>query len=253
MGYFWPTMYNNSTKVVNACVTCQDHAPVMWKPQFDMVSVLSSWPIYQWGINLVGLFLEALGRVKFLVIVVDYFTKWVEAAPLATISGNNILKFVWNNIVCRFRISSIIISDNGKQFEENPFREWFNELKILQQFTYVAHPQANGQTEVTNRTLLQGLKTRLGYHCTPFSLVHRPETVLSLEIKIPTYGIHSYDEHKNDEDLRLNLDLLEERRDLSALREARYKQQMEQYYNSKVHHRYLKVGDFVLRKNEASR
>ncbi|GJY88224.1 reverse transcriptase domain-containing protein [Tanacetum coccineum] len=62
------------------------------------------------------------------------------------------------------------------------------------------------------------------------------------------HNVSSYDEHKNDEDLRLNLDLLEERRDLAALREARYKQQMEQYYNSKVHQRYLKVGDFVLRK-----
>ncbi|GJV90792.1 reverse transcriptase domain-containing protein [Tanacetum coccineum] len=56
----------------------------------------------------------------------------------------------------------VIISDNGKQFAINPFREWCEELKIKQDYTSVAHPQANGQTEVTNRTILQGLKTRLG-------------------------------------------------------------------------------------------
>ncbi|GJY88246.1 reverse transcriptase domain-containing protein [Tanacetum coccineum] len=93
----------------------------------------------------------------------------------------------------------------------------------------------------------------LSNHCTPFSLVYESEAVLPPEIGLPTYRVYSYDEHQNTEDLRLNLDLLEERRDLAALREARYKQHMEQYYNSKVHHTYLKVGDFVLRKNEASR
>nr|GEZ16163.1 putative reverse transcriptase domain, ribonuclease H-like domain protein [Tanacetum cinerariifolium] len=152
-----------------------------------------------------------------------------------------------------------------------------DELNIKQQFISVAHPQANGQTEVTNRTLIEGLKTRLGKakgqwveelpkvlwayhtttktgnHYTPFSLVYGSEAVLPPEIGLLTYRVHSYDEHQNTKGLRLNLDLLEERRDLTALRKARYKQHMEQYYNSKVHHTYLKVGDFVLRKNEACR
>ncbi|GKD76978.1 reverse transcriptase domain-containing protein, partial [Tanacetum coccineum] len=70
-----------------------------------------------------SLFPEAPGRVKVLVVIIDYFTKWVEAVPLATITGKNILKFVWNNIVWRFGIPSVIISDNGKQFKENPFRD----------------------------------------------------------------------------------------------------------------------------------
>ncbi|GJY69498.1 reverse transcriptase domain-containing protein [Tanacetum coccineum] len=179
--------------------------------------------------------------------------------------------------MCRFGISGIIVSDNGKQFSENPFRDWCSELNIKQQFTSVAHPQANGQTGVTNRTLLQGLKTRLGKskgqwveelsnmlwayrtttkagnNCTPFSLVYGSEAVLPPELGIPTYRISSYDENKNNEELRLNLEFLEERRELAALREAKYKHQTEQYYNQKVRHRHLKVGNYVLRKNEASR
>ncbi|GJX86673.1 reverse transcriptase domain-containing protein [Tanacetum coccineum] len=179
-------------------------------------------------------FSESPRRVKFLVVAIDYFIKWVEATPLATITGKNILKFVWSNIVCRFGISGVIISDNGKQFAENPFRDWCNELKIKQKFTSVAHPQANGQTEVTNRILLQGLKTRLGKakgqwveefpnvlwahhttakmrnHCTPFSLVYGSEAVLPLKIGVPTYHIQSYKENKNNADLQLNLELLDE-------------------------------------------
>ncbi|XP_071728884.1 uncharacterized protein [Rutidosis leptorrhynchoides] len=57
------------------------------------------------------------GGVKFLVVAIDYFTKWVEAKPLKTISGKQIHNFVWENIVCRFGISNEIVSDNGTQFE----------------------------------------------------------------------------------------------------------------------------------------
>lgn len=99
--------------------------------------------------------------MKFLLVAVDYFTKWVEVEPLATITGKNVLKFVWRNIVCRFGVPHILVSDNGRQFAEDPFKAWCLEMKITQKFTSVAHPQANGQVEVTNRTLLHGIKTRL--------------------------------------------------------------------------------------------
>lgn len=72
---------------------------------------------------------------------------------MASITGNNILKFVYKDIVCRFGIPRTIISDNGKQFAENLFKSWCEGLRITQRFTSVYHPQANGQTEVTNRTL----------------------------------------------------------------------------------------------------
>ena len=94
---------------------------------------------------------------------------------------------------------------------------------------------------------------KVGNNYTPFSLVYGSEAVLPPEIGIPTYRISSYDESKNNEELRLNLEFLEERRELAALREAKYKHQTEQYYNQKVRHRHLKVGDHLLRKNEASR
>ncbi|GKC94134.1 reverse transcriptase domain-containing protein [Tanacetum coccineum] len=94
LGYCWPTMYSGATKLVGACRNCQEHAPVQRKPHCNMTSISSPWPFQQWGIDLVGPFPEALGRVKFLVVAVDYFTKWVEAKPLATITCKNILKFV---------------------------------------------------------------------------------------------------------------------------------------------------------------
>ncbi|GJX95396.1 reverse transcriptase domain-containing protein [Tanacetum coccineum] len=116
----------------------------------------------------------------------------------------------------------LIISDNKKQFTNNPFREWCEELEIKQKFTSVAHPQANGQTEVTNRTILQGLKTRLGK--AKGHLVYGSEAVLSQEIGLPTYRISTFQPAMNDSELRLNLDLLGERREMASLWNARTRQ-----------------------------
>ncbi|KAL0352497.1 UNVERIFIED_CONTAM: hypothetical protein Scaly_1638400 [Sesamum calycinum] len=85
-----------------------------------------------------------------------------EKLKLAKISEKEVIKFLWRNIVCRFGIPRAIISDNGTQFSGNKLKEWCKGLAIKQFFTSVSNPQANGQTEVTNRTILQHLKTRLG-------------------------------------------------------------------------------------------
>lgn len=161
-GYFWPSIYRDADRLVRSCKQCQLHAPLKHLPQTELHPIHSPCPFYQWGIDIVGPFPEAPGRFRFLVVAVDYFTKWVEAAPLTTITGRNILKFVWQNIVCRFGLPRIIISDNGKQFADNPFKSWCAELHITQKFTSVYHPQANGQTEVTNRTLLSGPQNATG-------------------------------------------------------------------------------------------
>ena len=72
------------------------------------------WPFAQWGLDNMGPFPTALRQLKFLVISIDYFTKWVEAKPLATITERSIRTFVWRNIICRYGIPRVLVSDNGK-------------------------------------------------------------------------------------------------------------------------------------------
>ncbi|GJY67005.1 reverse transcriptase domain-containing protein [Tanacetum coccineum] len=92
----------------------------------------------------------------------DYLTKWIDAKHVATITGAQIKKFVWDNIVCRFGLLGEIISDNGKQFRDNPFKDWCKKLCIRQFFASVKHPQANGLVERANKSLGEGIKARLG-------------------------------------------------------------------------------------------
>ncbi|GJR09257.1 reverse transcriptase domain-containing protein [Tanacetum coccineum] len=130
-------------------------------PQQKLTPITSPWPFYKWGIDIARPFPEGPGKVKFLIVAIDYFTKWIEANPVATITGNQVKKFVWDNIVYRFGLPREIISDNGKQFRDNPFKDWCEKLCIRQCFASVKHPQANGLVERANHSLGEGIKARL--------------------------------------------------------------------------------------------
>ena len=87
--------------------------------------------------------------------------QWVEAEPLATITEQKIRNFVWRSIICKFGIPRALVSDNGKQFDNPKFRDFCAELWIKNYYSSPAHPQSNGQAEVTIRTLKATLKTKL--------------------------------------------------------------------------------------------
>ncbi|GJR53776.1 reverse transcriptase domain-containing protein [Tanacetum coccineum] len=160
-GYYWPTMHRDARALIRACQDCQVHKPIPRNPQQKLTPITSPWPFYKWGIDIAGPFPEGPGKVKFLIVAMDYFTKWIEAKPVATITGNQIKKFVWDNIVCRFGLPGEIISDNGKQFRDDPFKDWCEKLCINQHFASVKHPQTNGLVERANRSLGEGIKARL--------------------------------------------------------------------------------------------
>ena len=86
----------------------------------------------------------------FRVVGIDYFTKWVEVEALATITEKNMRNFVWRNIIYRYGILRVLVSDNGKQFNNNSFKDFCLQLGIKNHYSSPAHPQANGQVEVTN-------------------------------------------------------------------------------------------------------
>ena len=98
--------------------------------------------------------------MKFLVVGIDYFTKWVEAEPLANITQQNMKNFMWKNIVSRFGVPKVLVSDNERQFDNPLFRDFCLHFGIQNHYSSPAHPQA-GQAEVANRSLLKIIKTRL--------------------------------------------------------------------------------------------
>ncbi|GJW38089.1 reverse transcriptase domain-containing protein [Tanacetum coccineum] len=144
-----------------SCSTHAVHKPVPRNPQQNLTPITSPWPFYKCGIDIVEPFPEGPEKVKLLIVAIDYFTKWIEAKLVATITGNQIKKFVWDNIFCRFRLPGEIISDNGKQFRDDSFKDWCEKLCIRQHFASVKHPQTNGLVERENRSLGERIKARL--------------------------------------------------------------------------------------------
>ena len=209
-----------------------------------MTTITSPWPFAQWGIDIVGPLPLGKSQVKFLLVAIDYFTKWVEAEALATITEARIQNFVWKNIICKFGIPLTIISDNGRQFDSQGCSDFCSGLGIKNQYSSPGHPQANGQTEVTNRTLLRIIKTRLdeakgawpdelpnvlwAYRTTartptgetPFRLTYGTEAMIPVEVGVANTRRITFNEEGNDDKLRLNLDCLDEVRDKASSRMA---------------------------------
>ena len=94
--YFWPTMQKDAIELIQRCDKCQS-------------SISSPWPFLTWGIDIVGPLPQGKQQVKFLLVVIDYFTKWVEEKSLVVITENKIQYFIWKYIVCRFGIPRVII------------------------------------------------------------------------------------------------------------------------------------------------
>ena len=93
-GYFWPTMQVDGVELVKKCDKCQLFGNVQRLPAEKLTTITSPWPFSQWGINIVGPLPLGKGQVKFLLVAIDYFTKWVETEALATIAKAKIRSFV---------------------------------------------------------------------------------------------------------------------------------------------------------------
>ena len=95
-----------------------------------MTPISSPWPFAQWGIDIIGPFLLGKKQLRFLIMAINYFTKWVEAELVTTITEAKVTNFVWKNIICRFGFSRVIILDNGRQFDNPKFQKFFQDLRV---------------------------------------------------------------------------------------------------------------------------
>ena len=161
----------------------------------------------------------------------------------------------------RYRIPRVLVSDNGRQFNNGAFRDFCSELGIKNYYSPPTHPQANGQVEVTNRSLLKIIRTRLegakgiwpdelpsilwAYRTTArtptgetlFQLAYGTDAVIPMEVGLTSYQVENYSKDNNEEALCLQLDLVDEVRTTAEQRLARYQNLMAKHYNSNVRHK----------------
>ena len=197
-----------------------------------------------------GPFPKAARNKQYLLVSTDYFTKWVEAKPLANIKDVDAKKFVWKNIITRFGVPHTLVSDNDLQFDSKSFKRYCCELGITNRYSTPAYSQENGQAKAVNKVIVNGLKKRLDdakgkwveemphilwtYRTTPrrsteetpFSMTYRAEAIIPLETGFPTLRTTSFNPSSNNELLEKSLDFIEERRESAMVQLAYYQHKL---------------------------
>lgn len=138
-------MLADAQAYVKKCDKCQRFVPVINQPANDLQPILNPIPFAQWGMDIIGPFTPASGGRIFLILGIDYFTKWIEAEPTAKITSNQVKKFIWQNIITMFGIPMGIVMDHGVQFDCGPIRDFLRPFSIKFAYSSVCHPQSNGQ------------------------------------------------------------------------------------------------------------
>ena len=203
-------MQKETLEYMKKCDQCQRFAMNTHQPGGFLNPLSSPWPFAQWDLDTVGPFPKAAGNNKYLLVGTDYFTKWVEAEPLANIRDMDVNNFLWKNTITRFRIPHTLISDNGLQFDSKSFRRYCCEMGITNRYSTPAYPQGNGQAESINKVIVSRLKKRLDdvkgrwveelphnlwmYRTTPrrstretpFSMSYGAEAVIPIEVGFST-------------------------------------------------------------------
>jgi hypothetical protein len=204
-----------------------------------------------------------------MLVAVDKFTKWIEAAPVTTQDSKAAINFI-KSIVFRFGVPHSIIIDNSTNFTSKEFKDYCEGLGIKLKFTSVAHLKTNGQVEKANGLICSRIKKQLlaplekakndwidelpsvlwslrttpnaATQETPFFLVHGAEAVLPVEITHEAPRIVTYDETTSTEALQDDVDALDKARDVALARAS-----LQNYHSTRVRPRSFVVGDLVLR------
>ncbi|GJV67819.1 reverse transcriptase domain-containing protein [Tanacetum coccineum] len=179
IGYYWPSMHIDAKAQIQRCEACQIHSLVPRNPKQEMTSIILAWPFSWWGIDIVGPLLMALGGARFLVVAIDYFTKWVEAKPLVSIIGKHMEKFVWEHIYILILYLSL---PSSSKWTSRGYK-----LRHHQRMT----PKSNNW-EI------------------PFSLTYGTEAIVPTKISVETKRIKEFEARQKDKICREDLDILEE-------------------------------------------
>jgi len=133
-------MQKDAQAYVKTCDKCQRFGNLIRQPIEELTPMMAPWPFAQRALDIMGPFPIAIRQLKFLVVDTDYFTKWVEAETLTTITKKNVRNFVWRNIICRYGIPRVLILDNGKQFNNDLFRDICSQLGTKNHYSFPCLP-----------------------------------------------------------------------------------------------------------------
>ncbi|KAK2428579.1 hypothetical protein QL285_027093 [Trifolium repens] len=198
---------------VRKCHKCQIYADKVHIPPTPLNVMASPWPFSMWGIDVIGLIVpRASNGHRFILVAIDYFTKWVEAASYANVTKQVVVRFIKKEIIYHYGLPNKIITDNDTNLNNKMIKKLFETFKIEHHNSSPYRPKMNGAVQAANKNIkkilqkmvktykdwhdmlllaLHGYRTsiRTSTGATPFSLVYGMEAVLPIEVEIPSIRV----------------------------------------------------------------
>ncbi|GJU22314.1 reverse transcriptase domain-containing protein [Tanacetum coccineum] len=159
-GFYWPTIYKDAHDFVTRCDICQRQGKITQRDEMPQNSIQVCEIFDIWGIDFMGPFPSSRGN-KYILVAVDYLSKWVEAKALPTNDARVVCKFL-KTLFSRFGAPRAIISDRGTHFCNDQFTKVMLKYGVTHRLSTAYHPQTSGQVEVSNRGLKRILERTVG-------------------------------------------------------------------------------------------
>lgn len=151
-GFFWPTVCLDAREYVRHCDRFQRTGGITKRNEMPLTNFQTYEIFNVWGVDFMGPFPVPFG-FEYILVAVDYTSKWVEATATRTCSANEVLRFVQFNIVARYGMPKVIVSDGGTHFRNSMFKDFLKKNGLKQKIATPYHPQTSGQVEVSNKQL----------------------------------------------------------------------------------------------------
>eukprot|EP00253_Pinus_taeda_P017132 PITA_17132 len=146
-------MFKYCITTVRSCHACQIFDSKTRRPPALLEPIVAVGPFTKWGIDFMTCNPTSVGGHGYIIVAVDYFTKWAEAMPTLNNSGKMAVLFFFNHVVSRFGVPQAIVIDHGSNFRNHMMVELAAKLGLSHHSTTLYYPQANGQVEAINKVL----------------------------------------------------------------------------------------------------
>nr|GEZ82114.1 reverse transcriptase domain-containing protein [Tanacetum cinerariifolium] len=244
-GFYWLTIYKDAFELVKHCDSCQRQGKISQRDEMPQNSIQVCQIFDVWGIDFMGPFPSSKGN-KYILVAVDYLSKWVEAKALPTNDARVVVKFL-KSLFSRFGTPKAIISDRGTHFCNDQFSRVMSKYGVTHRLSTAYHPQTSEHVEVTNHGLKRILERTVGENRAlwndkledalwAFRTAFKTHALKHANFNLKTAGDHR----------KLQLNELSELHDQAYENSLIYKERTKKLHDAKIKNRIFNVGDQVL-------